>query len=209
MAARLPLRIGLTGGIASGKSAVADLFARKGVPVIDTDVIAREVVEPGEPALAEIAREFGPGVLDPDGRLDRRRLRDLVFRDDRRRKALERILHPRIRGVAEERAAAAGGAYQLIVVPLLAESPMKSTMDRILVVDCSEATQLARLRRRDGESEAQARRMIEAQASREERLAIADDVIDNDGSLEDTERQVDRLHRKYSALALRADDCRR
>lgn len=205
MAAGRPLRIGLTGGIASGKSAVADLFAAKGVPVIDTDVIAREVVEPGKPALAEIAREFGPDVLAPGGGLDRRKLRDLVFRDDKRRKTLERILHPRIRDVAEQRAAAAGGAYQVIVVPLLAESPpespIRSTMDRILVVDCSEETQLARLTRRDAESEAQARRMIEAQASRQERLAIADDVIDNDGSLDETARQVDALHRTYLALA--------
>lgn len=209
MAAGRPLRIGLTGGIASGKSAVADLFAAKGVPVIDTDVIAREVVEPGKPALAEIAREFGPAVLAPDGRLDRRKLRDLVFRDDKRRKTLERILHPRIRDVAEQRAAAAGGAYQVIVVPLLAESPpespIRSTMDRILIVDCSEETQLARLTRRDAESEAQARRMIEAQASRQERLAIADDVIDNDGSLDETARQVDALHRTYLALAHQPD----
>ncbi len=195
------LRIGLTGGIASGKSAVADLFAERGVPIIDTDVIAREVVEPGQPALAEIAREFGPGVLGADGRLDRRRLRDLVFSDDKRRKALERILHPVIRRVAEERARSAGGPYHIVVVPLLAESPMRASMDRILVVDCSERTQLERLLRRDAESEAQARRMIAAQASRAERLAIADDVIDNDGSLEATEQQVDALHRKYLEIA--------
>jgi len=197
------LRIGLTGGIASGKSVVADLFAARGVPGIDTDVIAREIVEPGQPALADIAREFGEDVIAADGRLDRRKLRDLVFRDDKRRKALERILHPRIRRIAEERAAAAGGPYQLIVVPLLAESPMRSSMDRILVVDCRVETQLERLQRRDAESEAQARRMIAAQASREERLAIADDVIDNDGSLEETERQVENLHRKYLELAQR------
>lgn len=197
----MALRIGLTGGIASGKSAVADLFAARGVPIIDTDVIAREVVEPGQPALAEIAREFGPGVLGADGRLDRRKLRDLVFSDEKRRKTLEAILHPAIRRVAEERARSAGGAYQIVVVPLLAESPMRSSMDRVLVVDCSEETQLERLLRRDAESEAQARRMIAAQASRAERLAIADDVIDNDGSLEATERQVEALHRKYLGIA--------
>lgn len=197
----MALRIGLTGGIASGKSAVADLFAARGVPIIDTDVIAREVVEPGQPALAEIAREFGPGVLGADGRLDRRKLRDLVFSDEKRRKTLEAILHPAIRRVAEERARSAGGAYQIVVVPLLAESPMRASMDRVLVVDCSEETQLERLLRRDAESEAQARRMIAAQASRAERLAIADDVIDNDGSLEATERQVEALHRKYLGIA--------
>ena len=205
MTVRRPLRIGLTGGIASGKSLVADLFAGKGVPIIDTDVIAREVVEPGQPALAGIVREFGGDIVGPDGQLDRRKLRDLVFRDGRRRGALERILHPRIREVAEARSAAAGGRYQIIVVPLLVESPMRATMDRILVVDCSEETRLARLLRRDAESEEQARRMIAAQASRDERLAIADDVIDNDGPLDDTARQVDELHRKYLSLADRSE----
>ncbi|HET6620262.1 MAG TPA: dephospho-CoA kinase [Dongiaceae bacterium] len=200
MAGKPPLRIGLTGGVASGKSTVADLFAEKGVPIIDTDVIAREVVEPGRPALAEIAKQFGPGILDEDGRLHRRRLRDLVFRDDKQRKALEAIVHPRIREETEARAAAAGGAYQVIVVPLLAESPMKATMDRVLVVDVSEDTQLERLLQRDAESEVQARRMIAAQASREDRLAIADDVIDNSGTREATAEQVDRLHRKYLEL---------
>ncbi len=201
MAPKRPLRIGLTGGIASGKSTVADLFAARGVPVIDTDVIAREVVEPGQPALAEIAREFGPEILDEERRLQRRRLRDLVFRDDKRRERLEAILHPRIREETEAQAAAAGGAYQVIVVPLLVESPMKATMDRILVVDVSEETQLDRLRERDAESEVQARRMIAAQASREDRLRIADDVIDNGGTLEATAEQVERLHRQYLALA--------
>lgn len=201
MAAKAPLRIGLTGGVASGKSTVADLFAAKGVPIIDTDVIAREVVEPGRPALAEITQEFGPEILDEKGRLHRRRLRDLVFKDDKRRKALEAIVHPRIREETEARAAAAGGPYQVIVVPLLAESPMKATMDRILVVDVSEETQLERLLQRDAEREVQARRMIAAQASREDRLAIADDVIDNSGTLAATADQVDRLHRKYLELA--------
>ena len=203
MAGKAPFRVGLTGGIASGKSTVANLFAAKGVPIIDTDVIAREVVEPGQPALVEIANEFGPDILDEQGRLRRRHLRDLVFKDDKRRKALELILHPRIREETEARAAAAGGAYQLIVVPLLAESPMKASMDRILVVDASEETQLERLLQRDAESEVQARRMIAAQASREDRLAIADDVIDNGGTLDATAEQVDRLHRKYLELARR------
>lgn len=199
-----PLRIGLTGGIASGKSTVADLFAGKGVPVIDTDIIARDVVRPGEPALEEIQREFGTEIVDEAGELRRRRLRDLVFEDAAKRKALEGILHPRIRDEAETRAAAAGGAYQVIVVPLLVESPMKAAMDRILVVDCSQDVQLERLRKRDAESAQQAQRMIDAQASREERLAIADDVVDNGGSLADTVRQVDELHRNYLRLA----DCR-
>ncbi len=195
------LRIGLTGGIASGKSTVADMFAEKDVPVIDTDVIAREVVEPGEPALDEIVDLFGPDVIDSEGRLRRRRLRDLVFADVARRKALEAILHPRIRHTAIAQANSLGGPYQIIVVPLLVESPMKKLMDRILVVDCSEEVQLARLLQRDSENAEQARRILAAQASRAERLAIADDVIVNDGSLDETARQVDDLHRQYLRLA--------
>ncbi|MEX2124532.1 MAG: dephospho-CoA kinase [Woeseia sp.] len=201
MSGKDPLRIGLTGGIASGKSMVADLFAAKGVPVIDTDVIAREVVQPGQQALQDIEREFGRDVLDADGRLDRRRLRELIFADDRKRTALEAILHPRIRDAAVLQSRAAGGAYQIIVVPLLVESPMRQFMDRILVVDCSEESQLNRLLERDTETEQQARRIIAAQASREERLAIADDVVDNDGEKTDAAAQVERLHRLYLDLA--------
>lgn len=203
MRAKKPLRIGLTGGIASGKSMVADIFADKGVPVIDTDVIAREVVEPGQPALQEIEGAFGSQVLADDGRLDRRRLREIVFADDGKRKQLETILHPRIRDAAIRQSEIAGGDYQLIVVPLLVESPMKAMMDRIVVVDCSEETQLARLTERDAESELQARRMIAAQSSRHDRLAIADDVVDNDGSRDETAAQVDKLHRLYTKLANR------
>lgn len=203
MAANRPLRIGLTGGIASGKSTVADMFAGKGVPIIDTDLIAREVVEPGKPALAEIERTFGADVIDEAGALRRRRLRELVFDDDRKRERLESILHPRIRDAALEQAESAGGPYQVIVVPLLAGSPMQKLMDRILVVDASEETQLGRLLQRDAESEGQARRMIAAQASRADRLAIADDVVANDGSLEETAGQVAELHRKYLELAAR------
>jgi len=201
MSSNAPLRVGLTGGIASGKSMVADLFAARGVPVIDTDVIAREVVQPGEPALQDIEREFGRDVLDADGRLDRRRLRELIFADDAKRTALEAILHPRIRDAAILQSVMAGGEYQVIVVPLLVESPMRQFMDRILVVDCSEEAQLERLRKRDTESEEQARRIIAAQASREERLAIADDIIDNDGPKDEAENQVERLHRLYLRLA--------
>ncbi|HEX7719923.1 MAG TPA: dephospho-CoA kinase [Woeseiaceae bacterium] len=201
MASDRLLRIGLTGGIASGKSTVADMFAAKGIPVIDTDVIAREVVEPGEPALDEIAAMFGPDVIDADGRLRRRRLRELVFADDARRKALEAILHPRIRDTAIAKADSLGGPYQIIVVPLLVESPMKKMMDRILVVDCSEEAQLSRLLQRDSETAEQARRILAAQASRAERLEIADDIVVNDGSLDETSRQVDDLHRQYLRLA--------
>jgi dephospho-CoA kinase len=196
-----PLRVGLTGGIASGKTMVAGLFAAKGVPVIDTDVIAREVVRRGEPALQDIEGAFGRDVFDADGQLDRRRLRELVFADDAKRLALEAILHPRIRAAAVLRSEAAGGDYHIIVVPLLVESPLRQFMDRILVVDCSEDTQLERLLKRDTETKEQARRIIAAQASRQERLAIADDVIDNEGTKAETAAQVESLHRRYLGLA--------
>ncbi len=191
------MRIGLTGGIASGKSTVADMFADLGVELVDTDVIARDVVEPGQPALAEIRDAFGNEVIDSDGSLDRRRLRAIVFADPSRRRQLEGILHPKIRAEAARQSAAARSPYHLVVVPLMVESPMKNEMQRVLVVDCSEETQLERLLARDFESEDQARRMLAAQASREDRLAIADDVIRNEGDLEETRRQVLELHAFY------------
>ena len=200
-----PLRVGLTGGIASGKSTVADMFAELGVPVIDTDVIAREVVEPGQPALEEIRENFGAGVIAHDGNLDRQEMRRLVFADDDARKRLEAILHPKIRDSAMQQAALAGGAYQLIVVPLLVESPMRHAMDRILVVDCDVEVQVTRLLERDAETEDQARRIIGAQASREQRLAIADDVVRNDGSLAETRHQVEQLHSQYLQLSANSD----
>jgi len=203
MAEKDMLRIGLTGGIASGKSTVANFFAELGVPIVDTDVIAREIVEPGEPALDEIRDAFGAGVIDRDGSLDRTELRKIVFADKGKRERLESILHPRIRDAAFRQAYQASGPYVIIVVPLMFESPMKQAMDRILVVDCSEETQLRRLTMRDDESEEQALRMIAAQASREERLSIADDVVANDGDLAGTQASVCALHETYLALAAR------
>ena len=198
--ADIPPRIGLTGGIASGKSTVAGMFAEVGATVIDTDIIAREVVMPGQPALAEIREAFGESVINRDGTLDRAAVRQVVFSDDRARKRLESVLHPRIGDETRRQAALAGGDYQLIVVPLLVESSLKSFVDRILVVDCDENTQISRLLARDAESEEQARRMLAAQTSRAERLAIADDVIRNGGSLDETKRQVEALHRRYLEL---------
>ena len=194
------MRVGLTGGIASGKSTVADMFAELGVPIIDTDVIAREVVAAGEPALEDIRHEFGDKVFDDVGNLRRGALRQIVFDDDDARERLETILHPRIQVVAYEQAKAAGGQYQLIVVPLLSTSPMRDFVDRVLVVDCEESTQIQRLIARDGESEGQARRMLAAQASRDERLKIADDVVRNDADLSATLEQVQEIHRRYLAL---------
>lgn len=194
-------RVGLTGGIASGKSTVADMLASHGVQVIDTDIIAREVVEPGMPALDEIRAAFGDDVLHADERLDRRALRSRIFADPSARERLENILHPRIRDATLRAAASLDGPYQVIVVPLLTSSELATAMDRILVVDCDEQTQVTRLLARDAESEDQARRILAAQASREERLAIADDVVTNDGTLADLEMAVARLHDKYLGLA--------
>jgi len=194
-------RIGLTGGIASGKSTVADLFAARGVTVLDTDLIAREVVEPGQPALARVVEAFGPGVLGPDGRLDRPALRARVFADPAARQRLEGILHPAIRAELARQSVAAGGDYQILVIPLLVEGGRVDTVDRVLVVDCPVETQLERLTARDGETAEGARRIIASQASREARLAAADDVIVNAGQPAELAAQVAALDAKYRQLA--------
>ena len=201
-----PMRIGLTGGIASGKSTVADMFAELDVTIIDTDLIAREIIEPGEPALDDIRHEFGDSVFDAEGNLDRSAMRQIIFADPDAKARLESITHPRIQAVAYEQAASAGGRYQIIVVPLLTQSPIRDFVDRILVVDCDEKTQIRRLVARDNESEGQARRILAAQASREERLEIADDVIRNDGDLDATLKQVQDLHNRYLAMATAGSD---
>jgi len=199
--AKPPLRIGLTGGIASGKSTVADMFADLGVPVIDTDIIAREVVKPGEPAIDEIRERFGDAVIDTEGRLDRAAMRKIIFADETARLDLEAILHPRIGAEVRRQAETSDGPYQLIVVPLLVGSPLREYVDRVLVVDCDEKTQIQRLLKRDSESIEQAQKILDSQASREERLAIADDVIINDQELEKIQSQVIELHRHYQRLA--------
>jgi dephospho-CoA kinase len=197
----MTLRIGLTGGIASGKSLVSRLFAARGVPVIDTDELAREIVEPGTEGLAAIRERFGAAVIGDDGRLDRRALRELVFGAPEARRDLEAITHPRIRALLERRSAAAGGPYQVLVIPLLLESGRRTAVDRVLVVDCPESLQLERLMRRDGSSRTQAEAILAAQASRAERLAAADDVIRNDGDPAAVEHAVAALHQRYLALA--------
>ncbi len=194
-------RVGLTGGIASGKSTVADLFAMQGVPVIDTDLIAREVVAPGTPGLEAVVAAFGPDVLQPDGTLDRRRLRVLAFATTARRLQLESILHPRIRSRMEEQCRSSGGPYQLLVIPLLLESGLATRVDRVLVVDCSESIQRTRLMVRDGESEAGADRILSAQLDRETRLGRADDVVVNAGSRDELQRRVRELHAMYLQCA--------
>jgi dephospho-CoA kinase len=192
-----PRRVGLTGGIASGKTTVSDLFAAMGVAVLDMDVIAREVVAPGTALLAQLFDRFGPRVRRPDGDLDRSALRRLVFEDASLRRELEALLHPAIAARTEQLAAQASGPYQIHVVPLLVETHAAGGYDRVLVVDCPESLQWARLRARDGMTEAEARAMIEAQVSRAARLAAADDLIVNDREPAALEPQVAALHRQY------------
>jgi dephospho-CoA kinase len=195
------LRIGLTGGIASGKSTVAEIFAAHGATVIDTDVIAREVVVPGSHALAALVAHQGGGILDDHGRLDRAELRRRIFADAVTRREVESILHPAIMTELERQAAAAAGPYQVLVIPLLVEGGLEHVVDRVLVVDCPEEEQIRRLMARDGSSREEALRMLDAQAPRERRLAAADDVIDNGGSAADLAGRVAELDRRYRALA--------
>jgi len=196
-----PLLIALTGGIATGKTAVAELFAQLGVPVLDTDQIARDVVAPDMPALGQLVAEFGAEILDAHGQLDRARMRERVFSDPSQRRKLEAITHPAIREELARRSAAAGGDYQIHVIPLLVETGRAAAYDRVLVVDCPEQAQIDRLSARDRTSREQAQEILAAQVSREERLNAAHDVIENTGTLADLQRFVQTLHRNYALLA--------
>lgn len=194
--------VGLTGGIGSGKSAAADEFAALGANVVDTDAIARELTDKGGAALAHIERRFGAAFLDASGAMNRKKMRDHVFADPAAKQALENLLHPLIREESARRIAAASGPYVVHVVPLLLESPgYRSRVDRVLVVDASEQAQLARVRARSGLSADEVRAIMRTQVSRAERLAGADDVIDNSGSLEALRKQVGALHQKYLQFA--------
>lgn len=195
--------IGLTGGIGSGKSTVARAFGELGVGWVDADDIAREVVMPGEPALAAIAQRFGQQILDADGGLNRAALRQIVFSDPEQRRWLESETHPRIRERLQLRLKelALNSPYVLLVSPLLFESGQDVLAQRTLVVDVPEALQLSRTLARDGVSEAQVRAILAAQLSRQERLSRAHDVIDNSGSLKHLQHQVVTLHRRYSTIA--------
>lgn len=195
------LRIGLTGGIASGKTTVADLFAGFGAAVIDTDQIARKVVEPGKPALTALTTALGTGILGEDGKLDRHRLRERIFRDASTRRTVERILHPAIMAELVRQADSAPGPYQVLVVPLLVEGGRSGLVDRVLVVDCPEEQQIERLMKRDGETRENAALALAAQATRAARLAEADDVISNDGDRAKLVELVAGLDREYRRLA--------
>jgi dephospho-CoA kinase len=192
------LRIGLTGGIASGKSTVTQRFTELGIPVIDADAVSRTVVEPGTPGLAQVVARFGPQILDGQGRLDRNALRAVIFGDASSRKALEAILHPLIRIEMEKQAAAVAGPYVVMAIPLLIEGGgARQRVDRVLVVDADETLQIQRVQARDGSSPEQARAILASQASRQARLAAADDVISNTGTVAELRQAVDRLHEQY------------
>ena len=196
-----PFVVGLTGGIASGKSAVSAAFARHGVPILDADLISRRVVEPGQPALSAVVSAFGPEVLGPDGHLDRAALRALVFARPEARRQLEAILHPAIRQAFATASATAGGPYQVHAIPLLAESGRAKEYERVLVVDCPRETQLQRLLARDQETPERAEAILAAQATREQRLAIATEVIVNTGTLAELAATVAGLHARYLEAA--------
>jgi dephospho-CoA kinase len=196
-----PYVVALTGGIASGKTAVSDRFAALGVPVIDTDVIAHQVVEPGQPALLEIVAAFGEEMLMPDGKLNRRLMRETIFSDPAAKQRLEGILHPAIRTRAQRAIAAVSADYCLVVIPLFSETGAYDWVDRVLVVDTTEETQIQRVMRRDNVSRQQAEAALASQTSRQKRLALADDVIENNGSIAELDTQVQRLHDLYTRLA--------
>ena len=198
----MKLVVGVTGGIGSGKSTVARLFEALGVAVIDTDVIAHELTAPGQPAVEAIRARFGDAYISAQGALDRDRMRELVFADAAAKRDLETILHPRIRTQAAARVAQAGTPYAMLVIPLLAETGgYPGLIDRVLVVDCDESLQIERTRRRSGLSADQVRAIMARQASRAQRLALADDVVDNNGPAEALDAQVRRLHSRYLSLA--------
>jgi dephospho-CoA kinase len=197
-------RVGLSGGIASGKSTAAKYFGALGVPIIDTDQVARDVVEPGQPPLERLVERFGPSILTPDGHLDRPALRNIVFSDPKARADLEALTHPAIGAAVEARSAIAGGPYQVLVIPLLVEKSLGSQVDRVLVVDCDEELQIKRLQARDGSTLEQARAILNAQTSRTARLKAAHDVITNDGDVSAVRDQVSELHTRYLELARQA-----
>ena len=195
------LRIGITGGIGSGKSTAANLFAQLGVTVINLDQISRDVVKPGSPTLTEIQLHFGSTILSDDGTLNRQKLREIVFQNDSERIWLEDLLHPLIRKKQEDLIQSAQSSYVVIEIPLLTENNLQKTVDRVLVIDAAEQDQIYRAAMRDDTDKDQISAILKSQASRQERLAIADDVIENSGTMEALSEMVSQLHEKYLELA--------
>ena len=192
-----PARVGLTGGIGSGKTTVKNFFAELGVPTIDADEISHRITKPGQAAFDEVVALFGKESLDETGNLDRKRLRALIFNEPGLKKKLEAIIHPRVRAEIREFTERTDYPYCIICIPLLLETGAQSSVDRVLVVDAPEELQVARVSRRDRTAEDQTRNIIKAQASRSERLRAAHDIIVNDGNINDLKTQVESLHERY------------
>ena len=195
------LYIGLSGGIASGKTIVSDEFSSLGADIIDTDIIARELIFPGSETLNEIVSVFGENVLQDDGNLNRKLMRQIIFSEKDKKITLEKIMHPKIQNEVKLKIQSASGQYQIIVVPLLLQSPILDFVDRVLIIDCNEKIQINRLMNRDNISEELAKKMIENQSKREERLAIADDVILNEGCIEEIKHEVKKLNDFYIKIS--------
>jgi len=195
------LHIALSGGIASGKTYVSNKFSSLGVDIIDTDIIAHEIVLPGRSALEEITDNFGKSVLQKDGALNRKLMRKIVFEDSKKRLILESILHPKIQNEVKNKISSLNGPYQIIVVPLLTKSPILKQVNRILIIDCDEKKQLKRLIERDGISTKLASQIMSSQSDRKERLSIADDIILNDDDFDSLDTQIINLHRCYLDLS--------
>lgn len=194
------LKIGVTGGIGCGKSAVTDYLSGKGIVIADADQAAKVIVEPGQPALKTIVNHFGSQILLDDGTLNRRALRDIIFNDPEQRRWLEQLTHPLIIERLRQELAAAQSPYVILVAPLLLEANLKGIVDRVLVIDIDPEQQIARTMARDGVSRTQVENILQAQASRAQRLSIADDIIDNNGSLGALHQQLDALHQRYLAM---------
>lgn len=194
------LKVGLTGGIGCGKSTVCELFASLGASIIDTDELAREVVLPGTPALQQLVEHFGESFILEDGSLNRQQLRERVFSNPAERELLERITHPAIRKLLEQRMAAVNSPYVVIAIPLLLEKSWQDRIDRVLVIDCDEELQLERASKRDSNSREQILRIIHSQIPRQQRVEAADDIIHNDADIKSLKEQVQQLHRYYTQL---------
>lgn len=194
------LKIGLTGGIGCGKSTVCKIFSDLGVPIIDTDALARQAVTPGSECLNRLVQDFGNDILLTDGSLDRKKLRDIVFTDNQKLKELESIVHPEIRRLLRQQLNTISTPYVIIAIPLLIEKNWNNDVDRILVVDCSEELQIARASSRDDRQPTDIQKIMDAQATRQQRLAVANDVIHNDTDLDSVYRQVEKLHLYYTQL---------
>ena len=200
------LVVGITGGIASGKTAASNRFAELGVPVVDADVIAHQIVEPGRSACKKVIVEFGSEIAREDGGFDRAKLRKIVFADSKKKEVLESILHPEIRKEILRQLSELSAPYAIVVIPLLAESKSEYPLNRVLVIDVPEDIQIERVKARDATTTEEAERIIRLQASRTDRLAMADDTIVNTGSIQTLNDSIDKLHRKYLSLAAKMSE---